>query len=390
MWGAGAPLLVALALTGCQDATHPVAAAQAAGSVAHPASSVSQARIAITPATGTTGVAPSARVAVHAGHGALTSVAVTDAGGHPLAGRFSPDRHDWTSSRVLQAAAGYAVAAEAADGADRRATARSTFRTLTPTALLSTSISPLTNTTVGVGMPVVVRLNHAVTDRAAVQRALTVTTSTPVPGSWSWLSDREVQYRPQAYWPAHTQVAVGVHLDGVHAGKGVWGDERRTVRFTIGDAVVSTVDVKKLRLTVTRGGKVVRVIPVTTGKAGFLTRGGIKVISEKWRTKVMDAATNGTSKGSPDYYRLTVQYALRVTWSGEFVHAAPWSVAHQGQANVSHGCVGMSMTDGRWFYEQSRVGDVVTVVNSSRPLEAGNGWTAWNVPWAQWQAGSAV
>jgi hypothetical protein len=85
-----------------------------------------------------------------------------------------------------------------------------------------------------------------------------------------------------------------------------------------------------------------------------------------------------------------VPYALRVTWSGEFVHGAPWSVRNQGRANVSHGCVGMSMADARWLFGVTKVGDVVKVVGSTRPLEPNNGWTDWNVPWERWQQGSAL
>jgi lipoprotein-anchoring transpeptidase ErfK/SrfK len=143
-------------------------------------------------------------------------------------------------------------------------------------------------------------------------------------------------------------------------------------------------------MTVFRDGKVLKVVPVTTGKDGFLTRNGIKVISEKHRTIQMDAATLNIPKDSKDYYNLKVEYALRVTWSGEFVHAAPWSVGQQGSARVSHGCVGMSMADGAWFFDQSKVGDVVEVSGSPRQLEPGNGWTLWNVPWTQWQEGSAL
>jgi lipoprotein-anchoring transpeptidase ErfK/SrfK len=132
------------------------------------------------------------------------------------------------------------------------------------------------------------------------------------------------------------------------------------------------------------------VVPITTGKAGFLTRNGIKVVMEKFVSKVMDAQTIGIHPGDANYYKLTVPYAMRVTNSGEFVHAAPWSVANQGLANVSHGCVGMSMANGRWFYSQSHIGDVIQVVNSPRHLEPGNGWTDWNVPWSQWRQGSAL
>jgi lipoprotein-anchoring transpeptidase ErfK/SrfK len=166
--------------------------------------------------------------------------------------------------------------------------------------------------------------------------------------------------------------------------------KNRTVKFRTGSAMVSTVNVARHTLTVTRNGKTLRVIPVSTGKAGFLTRNGIKVVLEKHTLKVMDATTIGIGRSDPEYYRLEVPYAMRVTWSGEFVHAAPWSVGSQGRANVSHGCVGMSMGNAIWLFNMSTVGDVIRVVNSPRTLEPGNGYTDWNVSWADWTAGSAL
>ena len=154
--------------------------------------------------------------------------------------------------------------------------------------------------------------------------------------------------------------------------------------------MVSTVDVTAHKMTVTRNGKVLRVIPITTGKADFLTRGGIKVIMNKERYRVMDSTTVDIPADSPDAYRLKVEYALRLTYSGEFVHAAPWSVAHQGHENVSHGCTGMSMANAAWFYSLSHVGDVVKYVHSTRSLEMGNGYTDWNYSWSSWEAGSAL
>jgi lipoprotein-anchoring transpeptidase ErfK/SrfK len=181
-----------------------------------------------------------------------------------------------------------------------------------------------------------------------------------------------------------------VNLNGVHAGNGLWGDERRDITFHVGDAMVSTVDVSAHRMTITRNGVVLRVVPITTGKAGFVTREGIKVILSKERSRIMDAATINIPKNDPNYYRLKVFWALRVTWSGEFVHAAPWSQAEQGLANVSHGCTGMSMANAEWFYNLSTVGDVVKFIHSPRSLEPGNGWTDWNVPWSTWLKGDAL
>jgi lipoprotein-anchoring transpeptidase ErfK/SrfK len=104
----------------------------------------------------------------------------------------------------------------------------------------------------------------------------------------------------------------------------------------------------------------------------------------------MDAQSTGVGPDDPEYYNLDVRYAMRMTNSGEFIHAAPWSVESQGVANVSHGCVGMSLANARWLFQRSRVGDVVTIVNSARTLEPGNGLTEWNLSWPDWVAGSAL
>ena len=168
---------------------------------------------------------------------------------------------------------------------------------------------------------------------------------------------------------------------------GVWGSRTTTSTFRIGAAQISTVDMRTHTLTVRRSGKIIKVIPVTTGKAGFRTRTGIKVIMSREAQVSMDAATTGTDPKDPDYYNLIVRWALRLTYSGEFLHAAPWSVGSQGRANVSHGCTGMSDAQARWMYDYSKIGDVVVYTGGTRALERGNGYTGWNMPFAKWAAG---
>ena len=104
----------------------------------------------------------------------------------------------------------------------------------------------------------------------------------------------------------------------------------------------------------------------------------------------MDAATLDVDEGDPDYYRLDVEYAMRLTWSGEYVHAAPWSASSQGEENVSHGCTGMSMRDAGWFFNASKPGDVINYVNGPRQPEDWNGYTDWNLSWSEWKKGSAL
>ena len=384
-------VLVAVALlagsAACTPSSAPLAARNAVDTEqqALPAATIS-----FTPETATGDVNPGEPVVVNVADGRLTSVLLTGPKERVLAGDLAPDGSSWTSTDPLKLDSHYRIAAVAVDAAGLETERSGYFATVAPRAELETSISPLHGQSVGVGMPVVVRFSERVKNRVAVEAALTVKSSTPVVGSWSWVSDEEVHYRPKQFWPAYAKVRVDVDLKGVNAGRGVWGMRDRTIRFHTGSSMVSVVDVDRLTLTVYRNGEVARVIPVSTGKAGFLTRNGTKVILEKHELKVMDATTIGISPDDPEYYRLDVPYAMRVTWSGEFVHAAPWSVGSQGRENVSHGCVGMSPADAIWLYNLSTVGDVIQVVGSPRPLEPGNGYTDWNVSWADWTAGSAL
>ena len=380
-----------VALAGCSSAGSPSAApaAEAAGSVGA-VPSESKATVELVPGSSSTDVQVDQPVTVTVTDGTLTSVVLTDAKKRQLDGALSADMRTWTSSDALRLAQHYRLAVSAVD-ADGVGTERTGFfATVAPRKVLETSISPLSGQSVGVGMPVIVRFNAKVRDRAAVEQALVVTSKKPIEGAWSWAGDTEVHFRPKEYWPAYDDVTVDVNLKGVDAGKGVWGMGNRTIKFTTGSSMVSVVNVDRHTLTVFRNGTRSRVIPVTTGKADFLTRNGTKVILEKHTLKVMDASTIGISKSDPEYYRLDVPYAMRVTWSGEFVHAAPWSSGDQGRDNVSHGCVGMSMSNAIWLFNQSTVGDIVKVVGSSRPLEPGNGYTDWNVSWDDWLAGSAL
>jgi lipoprotein-anchoring transpeptidase ErfK/SrfK len=374
-----------LLASGCQS-TAPTPTAQAAAA----AGAASAATITFEPVSSSTDVRPDAPVSVVAKGGTLTAVAVVDSRGRAVDGALDGTKTRWTAGAPLTVAQHYRVTAKAIDATGKALERTAFFSTIKPKVTLKTSISPLSGSVVGVGMPIIVRFNKSVSDRAAVEAGLVVTSSKPADGAWSWVSDTEVHYRPQKYWPAHDKITVNVRLRGVQAAKKVWSLENRTITFKTPASMVSTVDVARHTLTVRRNGKVLRVVPITSGKAGFLTRNGIKVVLEKHVLKVMDSATVGIPKGSPDYYKLDVPYALRVTWSGEFVHAAPWSTANQGLANVSHGCVGMSLSNAIWLFSLSSVGDVIRVINSPRTLEPGNGYTDWNVPWHTWLKGSAL
>lgn len=328
---------------------------------------------------------------INAQQGRMTSVVVTDPSGAQVPGAIVGSGAAWEiPARSLAMGTTYNVQASAVDRFGTATTTTSTFTTMLPENVNNFTFSLSDGSTYGVGMPVSVRFDKPVSDRAAVEKLLQVTTSVPVEGSWNWVGQQTVTYRPKDYWPAGVKVNVAANLRGVETEPDLFVLDNKAMAFDVGSSMVAVVDAATHQMTVKRDGAVVRTIPITTGKPGWDTRSGVKVIMSKERHVVMDASTLGVDKEDPEYYRLDVDYALRLTSSGEFVHAAPWSVASQGVENVSHGCVGMSTDNAAWFFNNAKVGDIVQVVNTGRPQNAGNGITVWNVPWETWRAGSAL
>jgi lipoprotein-anchoring transpeptidase ErfK/SrfK len=347
----------------------------------------SRATIAAQP-SGQKKVDPGQRITVTATDGQLADVTVMGPKG-PLKGEISADGTVWTAKRAnLGFGATYTVEATAIDPRGVPTTTTDAFRTLEPKALFSAAVSPRQDATVGVGMPISVTFDREIKNRAEVENALTVYTPTPIEGAWSWSSPTQVQFRPKDYWPANIEVTVDLSLKGVEAAKRVYGERNTSTTFSIGPRMITQVDAQSHTAKVFRDGERVRVMPITTGKEGFETRSGVKVIVSKERTRLMDAATGGTDPSDPEYYSLEVEYAMRVTYSGEFLHAAPWSVGSQGYANVSHGCVGMSTANAQWLYDLSNIGDVVEVTGTGSTQNLGNGITVWNEDWQQWLADS--
>ncbi|MGH1562621.1 Ig-like domain-containing protein [Mumia sp. DW29H23] len=336
---------------------------------------------------------------VGATHGTITAVSAhygkKASAKSSVSGDLTADGSAWAAKGLLEPGKRYTVTVSTRDDDGNTATVTRAFRTqaLSLDQQAYASVSPMDGATVGVAMPIIVRFDIPVTRRAEVEKRLVVTSSANVEGTWSWMSDSEVHYRPKKYWPAGTKVKVHAGINSVRTAKGVWGQEDRDTSFTVTNRAVTTVvDVARHKATVRINGKVARVLPATTGKAGFQTRNGTKVIMEKYPVKRMDAATTGLSEDDPEYYNIEdVRYAMRVTNSGEFIHAAPWSVGSQGAANVSHGCTGLSTSNAEWLYSISHIGDPVKFVNSERKvLEPQNGWTDWNVSYAQFAKGSAL
>ncbi|MEU9352827.1 Ig-like domain-containing protein [Streptomyces griseoloalbus] len=327
--------------------------------------------------------------------GRITDVTALDASGRYVAGELAADGSRWHSTSPLAANARYTVrvSTEGEDGAPGRKVL--TFTTGKPTTKrLGVTFGPKAGT-YGVGQPLTAELDAPVKDRAqraTVERALKVESKPAVTGTWHWVDDKKLHYRPQDYWPAHAGITVRSTLEGIKINDRLRGGTAKPLTIRTGDRVIAVTDAATHQLTVYKNDEEIKRIPVTTGKPGFETRNGVKVVLAKERFVRMRSTTVGIAEGSAESYDLDVSFATRVTWSGEYVHAAPWSVGSQGYANVSHGCVGMNTDNAQWFFDTVREGDVVEVVNSAgRTMEPfGNGYGDWNLDWTHWQAGSAL
>jgi lipoprotein-anchoring transpeptidase ErfK/SrfK len=347
------------------------------------------AQVTIAPANGTKKVSPDAAVTVRVAKAKISKVTVAASGARPVAGVLAKDGLSWSTQRNLRPATTYTVSVQAAGEDGKAKSVQSTFTTLTPSRKLETGMSPLDGETVGVGMPVQLLLSHPVTgkaNQAAVERALAVTMSKPVEGAWSWVNPQEVDFRPRDYWPTGEKVKVEARLAGVKAGKGLWGMKDRSLSFTIGPRHTTKIVNRAHKATVTDGGKVVRTIPVSLGKPGDDSYSGVMIAQEKSATTVMDSATIG----KPGEYRIKTKWNVRMTYSGTFFHAAPWSTGAQGNSNVSHGCVNASPENAKWFYNFTNRGDIIEVTGTSRTVPFGSGPTPWAKSWTEWLAGSAL
>ncbi|MFD8479628.1 Ig-like domain-containing protein [Kitasatospora sp. NPDC059673] len=327
----------------------------------------------------------------------LGEITVTGPDGKPVAGQLSADQQHWQTTDPLRAGAGYTVKVTAEDGKGGHGEADSTFTTAPAQHVVSAELGPDSSGSgvYGVGQPLTVTLSEKVTDPAArqqIERGLSVTSQPAVTGAWYWVDDQNLHFRPEEYWPANTTVKLAYDLPGIRIADGVYGGDQQTLALRTGDRVEAVIDAGTDELTYKRNGEVVRTIPVTTGKPGFDTRNGVKVVLGQEADVRMSGETIGIPNGSSESYDLDVKWATRVTWSGEYVHAAPWSTWAQGRENVSHGCTGMSTDDAKWFFDNTRVGDLVQVVNSmGHEMEPfGNGFGDWNVDWDEYVKHSAL
>ncbi|WP_129840805.1 Ig-like domain-containing protein [Streptomyces sp. RFCAC02] len=363
----------------------------------------SQAVISITPEDGADNVGINSDVQVTVEDGTLDSVVLTATeAGTEIAGTISDDGTSWAPDDQLERSTAYSLTVQASDSEGREAHQSAAFTTVSPENSFIGYFTPEDGVTVGVGMPISLNFDKAITNRAEVEAAVSINTSSGQEVVGHWFSDTRLDFRPESYWEAGSHVEVELDFDGVEGADGVTGVQDRTFSFDIGRSQVSTVDAESMQMTVVRDGEELRTLPVSAGSDENPTYNGQMVISEKHEETRMDGATVGFTDddGKGEYDIPDVPHAMRLSTSGTFVHGNYWAADSVfGSANTSHGCIGLNdtqgadddSTDAAWFYEESMIGDVVIVVNSpDEQMAPDNGLNGWNMDWADWTAGSAL
>ena len=332
-------------------------------------------------------VEPGLPIIVTASRGALTKVDIPTASGRALAGSLSEDGSTWTSTQPLGYSKRYSVRAEAV-GVGGRLNVSQGFSTASPKSLTSAVI--LGEKTVGIAHTIGVRFAAPIPDRKKAQDAITVTSDPQMQGAFYWISDSEVRWRPERFWTPGTKVSVAVNIYGVDLGDGLYGNRNLLYDFAIGRAQEIEADDSTKTIVVKRGGKVIRTMPTSFGKDSTPTPRGIFMIGDRVEHIVMDSSTYGVPVESSAGYRTPVEWAVQMSYSGIYMHGAPWSMEAQGNSNVSNGCPNLSPADAEWLVKNTLRGDPVTVKNTNAETLSGvDGLGDWNIPWSQWKKGNA-
>jgi len=316
-----------------------------------------------------------------------TTVKVTDSAGTEITGTLDKDAGTFTPSKALAYGTTYTVSVTGTPSGAKGGKTTSTFTTMkAPSKVIRATSFLGDDQVVGVGMPLIVRFNRSIPEkyRATVERRMVVTATPSQNGTWHWISPTEVHYRPQVYWKANSKVFYKVSLAGVPLGNGYYGKTDMTVDIKTGRSFVMTVSNQTKQMTVKQDGKVIKTLPVSLGKPSTPSSSGTMVVMEKMRHTTFDTTDTDPEHG----YKKPIDFAQRITWSGQFIHAAPWSEGKQGHTNVSHGCVNVSEAMGAWLFGRTMMGDVITVSGTEQKLKIGNGWTDWAQSWSEYKKGS--
>jgi lipoprotein-anchoring transpeptidase ErfK/SrfK len=227
------------------------------------------------------------------------------------------------------------------------------------------SVLPTRGAVVGVAHPVVVTFRVPVANRHAAESAIDVKSAHPMTGKFDWLDNNVVRWVPDRFWPAHSTVALSV--GGL------------STEFQTGPAVVGVANISDHTFKVSIDGVDAGpppalpaphhrphwgeqgVLPASMGRPEYPTPVGSYTVLAKEPSVTMDSSSVGIPVDDPDGYRIPVDYAVRISGRGLFVHSAPWAVNALGLENVSHGCISLSPEDAEWYFNTVNVGDPVIV-----------------------------
>ncbi len=366
--------------------------------------------LAITPADGSEEVAPNSPVTVTAENGVITDVRVDqavvdeasagqaaedDPALYEMTGTLNGDGTEWVSDWNLRPGSEVVVTATAENEAGETTELVHEFTTLEAVPgqrLELASNYPVSGDTVGVGMPIVINFDLPVTNKAQVENSMEVVSEQGVQGAWNWTNDQTAVFRPEEYWDPYQAVSVDLHLAGVEASEGVYGVRNYRIDFEIGRELIATMHVPDHEMVITVDGEHERTIEVSNGKANRrfdTTSSGVHVLMERYEHITMDSTTVGIPEDDPGAYNVDVQYAVRTSNSGEFVHEASYN-PNIGTANTSNGCTNLRMEDAQWFFNNTLMGDILDTTGTDREFEWDNGWGFWQKSWDEWLAGSAT
>ncbi|MCW2642411.1 MAG: L,D-transpeptidase catalytic protein [Dactylosporangium sp.] len=353
----------------------------------------------LTPAANATSVAAGEGVTVATVSAVLATVTLTDAENKQVPGAFDAGKRTWRSSTPLAYDSHYTLTATGTARNGKHLTQTSPFTTVKPAKLVKPTLKANNNMLLeerqsyGVGQPVIVDFGEPVSNRAAAEKALQVTTQPHVDGAWRWINDHEVHWRPPEYWKPGTKVSVTTNVYGKDLGDGLYGDKDTAGSFTIGQSKIAVADDATHHIAVYIDGNMVRDVPTAMGRheqigsIDLRTRSGPHVVLGNERVTRMSSASFGL--GGAESYDSMVEWTTHISYEGEYVHAAPWSVAQQGNSDASHGCLNVNTENAVWFVENFGPGDVVDVRNTGLPLPVTDGLGDWTLSWPEWVKGSA-
>lgn len=381
----GVTVVLGAGMAACTSQGGSSSGAKAAG--VEQAAAVAPPEVTVSPRDHAQDVGPTEAVGVRVKNGTIADVALTNPEGERVKGEMAQDKRSWKVAEPLGYSKIYTWSGTATGAGGKQTKIRGAFRTVTPEYEIGGQLNVGDGQTYGVAMPIVINFDSPVTDKAAVQKRLKVQTSNQTEGSWAWPDDYSVHWRPKEYWQPNTNVKVTGRLYGAPMGDGAYGTEDLGAQFSIGQDQRVRANVQTHHITLFKNNKKISTFPASFGldsDPGRVTKGGTHVVMSKHSEYYM-------TNPDYDYENVYVEYAVRISNNGEFIHAYPASTYAQGNSNVSHGCINLSTENGQTYFNFAQVGDPVDVVGSSVPLDQSDGdYYDWTFGWKKWQSMSAL